>query len=529
MTVLECLQKFREEAEPILARNGRVSLAVEAEGLACLDGMGTEMDAGPRRLSMAEAERIAAGLEGWTPDPMPDGCFISCTGPAGKDGVSQSISFRRVLAFPARTYWLRPDGEIESSDGINRRLALDPGALGEGVSEFGRDEMADLLSWHAVRYGWGDVARIAIAWDDAQAVADYARSFVLGWFRKLGFRPYLDDAEAIVARMRERIAERLAGDAAEPARIPTRKPVSWPDKLAGLKENPGACALRRLEDMAQDGFCLALVSPWNPEDAGLRAGGEASGLAGKVAAVLLGRQEILFRFKKDGRDEEDWLLAVWDSLPEGVCPAPKTFVRLAEFAEAAGRMYGQDAVLLAARGKAWLQDLKRGKRRLLGPFGPASVEAFFRALGRKSAVPMDAGEVRKAGEMSELTPSQRMMGDFFRKKLDSCIEEGLSFWDALHDRTVRRPWAKDRKEEKGRAARPAPRPAALQLGDKVIVQLPLPEGGFRTMRGIVAEEPRPFEGCVRVRTGEGATAKMGTYSESCVHPAEDAFLCAEES
>ena len=49
------------------------------------------------------------------------------------------------------------------------------------------------------------------------------------------------------------------------------------------------------------------------------------------------------------------------------------------------------------------------------------------------------------------------------------------------------------------------------------------------MRGIVAEEPRPFEGCVRVRTGEGALAKLGTYSTSCVHPLEDAFLCAEES
>ncbi|MCR5256666.1 MAG: hypothetical protein K6E40_00740 [Desulfovibrio sp.] len=519
MTVLECLQQFRESAEPILARNKRISLAVEAEGLECLDGT----DAGRRRLSMDEAERVAAEMDGWTPDPGVDGRFVSCTGPVGKDGIPQSIAFRRILAFPARTYWLRPNGEIESSDGINRHLDLDPGINCEGISEFGRDEMADLLAWHAVRYGWGDPARIAIAWDDAQAVADYVRGFVRGWFRKLGFRPYLDDAEVIGARMQERIADRLAGGIVAPARIPTRKPVSWPDRLAALKEDPGAGALRRLEEMARSGFCLALVSAWQPNG----AAEEPTGLAGKAASANLGRQEILFRFRKDGRDEEDWLLAAWDNLSEDARPSPMSFVRLAEFADAVGRMYGQDAVLLAARGKAWVQDLKRGKRRLVGPFGPAAVEAFFKALGRKGAVPMDAGDVRKAGAMPELTSSQRMMGELFCRKLNRCVEEGVSFWDALHDRTVRRPWAKDRKAEKGRAAAPAsrPRPAAFQTGDRVIVQLPQPDGTFKTMSGVVAEDQQPHQGCVRVCTGEGEAAKLGTFDTSCVYPAEDAFLC----
>ena len=70
MTVLECLQQFRESAEPILARNKRISLAVEAEGLECLDGT----DAGRRRLSMDEAERVAAEMDGWTPERFMENC-----------------------------------------------------------------------------------------------------------------------------------------------------------------------------------------------------------------------------------------------------------------------------------------------------------------------------------------------------------------------------------------------------------------------------------------------------------------------
>ena len=129
--------------------------------------------------------------------------------------------------------------------------------------------------------------------------------------------------------------------------------------------------------------------------------------------------------------------------------------------------------------------------------------------------------------MPELTSSQRMMGELFCRKLNRCVEEGISFWDALHDKTVRRPWAKGRKEEQGGAAAPAPKskPAPFQTGDRVIVQLPQPDGSFKTMNGVVAEDQRPGEGCVRVCTGEGEAAKLGTFNSSCVYLTETAFLC----
>ncbi len=96
MTVLECLQQCREEAEPILARNGRISLAVGAEGLACLDGMGTEMDAGPRRLSRKRAgvgvgsdsprRAVPEAVHGRMNAQRPDGALSSAGPPREGEG-----------------------------------------------------------------------------------------------------------------------------------------------------------------------------------------------------------------------------------------------------------------------------------------------------------------------------------------------------------------------------------------------------------------------------------------------------------
>ena len=65
-------------------------------------------------------------------------------------------------------------------------------------------------------------------------------------------------------------------------------------------------------------------------------------------------------------------------------------------------------------------DIEKGA----GTFNPAT---FFRALGRQEFAPMDAGPVRRAGEMPELTIMQRMLRDHIRQKQDKCAGQDSSF------------------------------------------------------------------------------------------------------
>ena len=275
---------------------------------------------------------------------------------------------------------------------------------------------------------------------------------------------------------------------------------------------PDWSAVDMLVRMAQKDFQLAFISAWKPEDG--KVSFPPVRLADTAGAYGFGRQELLCRFRQDGRKEGDWLLCVWTEPGEGIRPSPLSFAFLTEFADFMGRSHSQPAVLLVSGGKARLLDLVHGDTRRLGAFGRGTLAEFFAALGREGFEPAGAREPRKPGDLADFSLSQRITGELCRRELRLCVEGGFSLYRHLSDKVDEAsPWPWRTKAERPAPAKPKRR--RFEPGEAVLVQLPQPDGTFKTLAGTVVED---WNGQVRVCTGKGENRKLGTFSADCVYP-----------